>query len=259
MLSLAQKVRYKLFGSPWGWKGNYASWSDACKEASGYDDDVILNKVKEALLKVKSGEALYERDSVLFDEVQYSWPLLAALMWIAAQEQGKLHLIDFGGSLGSTYFQNKQFLDALTDVSWNIVEQEKFVECGKVYFEGERLKFYHSIEECLKTETLQTLISSSTLQYIEKPWGLLEQMIQHRFKYLVFDLIPLWNKKNQITIQRVPPFIYEASYPCWILNEQEFLNILEPSYTLISSFDTEHTINVDGEPLTYKGYIFKLK
>ena len=59
--------------------------------------------------KVKNGEAVYERDSVLFDEIQYSWGLLAGLEKAALEHDGKLCVLDFGGSLGSTYYQNKQF------------------------------------------------------------------------------------------------------------------------------------------------------
>jgi putative methyltransferase (TIGR04325 family) len=40
--------------------------------------------------------------------------------------------LDFGGSLGSSYFQNKKFLDALRLVEWNVVEQENFVATGEL-------------------------------------------------------------------------------------------------------------------------------
>ena len=74
------------------WSGNYTSWAEAQKVSTGYDSQAILEKVKDALLKVKNGEAVYERDSVIFDEIQYSWPLLAGLMWIAAQSGGELNI-----------------------------------------------------------------------------------------------------------------------------------------------------------------------
>ena len=115
----------------YGWHGNYPSWEEAKKASTGYDIDEILNKVRNSLLKVKNGEKVYERDSVLFDEIQYSWPLLSGLMLAAAKHDGKLKVLDFGGSLGSTYFQNKKFLEKLIDVSWNIVEQKHFVEVGE--------------------------------------------------------------------------------------------------------------------------------
>jgi putative methyltransferase (TIGR04325 family) len=65
--------------------------------------------VLEAPLKVRCGEAVFGRNSVLFDEIQYSWPVTAALMWAAARNNRNPHIIDFGGSLGNSYFQDKIF------------------------------------------------------------------------------------------------------------------------------------------------------
>jgi len=107
--------------------GNYRSWNEAVAASTGYDLELILEKTKAALLKVKNGEVIYERDSVLFNEVQYAWPLLAGLMWVAAQSRGRLNVLDFGGSLGSTYFQNRAFLRDLPEVRWNIIEQPAHV------------------------------------------------------------------------------------------------------------------------------------
>ena len=62
-----------ITGLFYGWYGNYKSWEEATKRSIGYDDVQILNKVKDALMKVKNGEAIYERDSVLFDKIRYSF------------------------------------------------------------------------------------------------------------------------------------------------------------------------------------------
>jgi putative methyltransferase (TIGR04325 family) len=259
MLSFLSKIKQLLISPSWGWKGNYASWADAQKKANGYDDNVILEKVKEALLKVKKGDAVYERDSVLFNEIEYSWPFLSALMWIAANNKGMLNIIDFGGSLGSSYFQNKHFLETLEGVKWNIVEQEKFVDCGRTYFQDNQLKFYYTIAECLENEKVNALVSSSTIQYIENGDSLLDEMVNHGFEYIVFDLIPTWDQADRITLQVVPPSIYTASYPCRIMNEQKFLSHFEKHYTLVTSFESSHTIYIEGAPLPYKGYIFRKK
>jgi len=100
---------YKNKAAKYGFWGNYPDWEAAKKASAGYDSEIILKKVTDALLKVKDGEASGERDSVLFDKVQYSWPLLAGLLWIASRNNNRLTLLDFGGSLGTSYFQNKLF------------------------------------------------------------------------------------------------------------------------------------------------------
>ena len=77
----------------WYFKGNYNSWNEAVKYSTGYADEKILNRVLESALKVKNGEAVFERDSVLFDEIQYSWPLLSGLLWSAALQKNELNIL----------------------------------------------------------------------------------------------------------------------------------------------------------------------
>ena len=121
LLSWLKWVKYRKYG----WIGNYANWQEAQIRSVGYDTEEILGTVRDSLLKVKNGEAIYERDSVVFDQIQYSWPLLAGLLFCSVKLEGHLKILDVGGSLGTTYFQNKKFLDHLKSVSWNIVEPKK--------------------------------------------------------------------------------------------------------------------------------------
>lgn len=75
-----------------GWFGNYPTWNDAQKECSGYENKVILEVVKNAILKVKNGEAVYERDSVLFDEIQESENLSNIFNSISQNKIGRAHV-----------------------------------------------------------------------------------------------------------------------------------------------------------------------
>ena len=122
-------------------------------------------------MKVKNGEAVYERDSVLFDEIEYAWPGLAGLMWSRLRCGGTLNVLDFGGSLGSTYFQNRAFLSVLPGVRWNIVEQSRHVETGKAWFEDDRLRFYPDIADCLADTQPNVVLLSNVLQYLEHPYA----------------------------------------------------------------------------------------
>ena len=259
---IIQALPPKLFISikKWGWYGNFPNWESAKKKTKGYDDGLILEKVKSSLLKVKNGDAVYERDSVLFDNVEYSWEILAGLMWIAAQNKGALNLIDFGGSLGSTYYQNKSFLDSLDSVSWNIVEQHNFVKEGIDSFENDRLKFYDSIEECItnNTQELNCILLSCVLPYIEKPFELLDEIFKYKIKYIIIDRTGFTkNGKTRLTIQKVPTKIYNASYPCWFFHEKEFTMFFEKNgYEQIACFTNQDQVNI---PSVYKGFIYKLK
>ena len=215
---------YHLYNvKKYGWFGNYKTWEEAENVSTGYDAIEIIHKVRDSTLKVKNGKAIYERDSVIFDEIQYSWPILAGLMFASTIHEGALKVLDFGGSLGTTYFQNKKFLDKLQDVSWNIVEQKQFVDIGKTDFEDKKLKFYYDIESCMKQESPNVLLISSVLQYIKKPYKLLDKLLKNNFETILIDRTSFSKTKQKIKLQVVPPKIYKASYPCWFFDELEFV------------------------------------
>ena len=241
------------------WSGNYKCWSEAIDQTSGYDSGAILEKCKSALSKVKNGEAVYERDSVLFDEVQYSWPLLAGLQR-AALESGKLCVLDFGGSLGSSYYQNMEFLNTIEELKWCIVEQKNFVDCGKMDFEDNQLKFYYTVEECIKEQNPNVLILSSVLQYLEKPYEWIAKFVALKIPYIIIDRTPFVNSPRDIlTIQKVPEQIYKASYPAWFFNMDDFMKCFK-QYVTLAAFNAHegYIINLEnGLTSTYKGFILK--
>ncbi len=248
------------------WKGNYNSWQEAQKECAGYDDSIIIQKVLKSTLMVKNGEAVYERDSVLFDKIEYNWSLLATLLKIAINYENKLSIIDFGGALGSTYFQNRYFLNDLKEINWKVVEQEHFVEKGKEYIQNDELSFYNSIEESLKTKDTSILLLSSVIQYLDKPYTWLEKFLSYDFEYIIIDrtaFIKQIDNKNQderLIIQYIPENIYKASYPVWFFNEEKFLKKILEKYELITTYTqtVENSIQLEDNAKGYwNGFLLK--
>ena len=212
---------------------------------------------------MKNGEVRYERDSITYDTIQYSWPVLSFLLYIINNEN-RLNVIDYGGSLGTSYFQNLKFLNQVDNFRWNIIEQEAFVKIGKEYFSNENLFFYPSIDECLQSTTPSILLFSSSLQYLERPFHILDKIIEKsKVRYMIFDLIGILNNgyQDRLTVQKVSPKIYDASYPCWFFNEQKIHPIsLNYGYEVEESFHCgmKKTIQIDYEDQAgYKGYFFK--
>ena len=241
----------------YGWFGRYQSWEEAQKQCSGYDSQIIVERVKDALLKVKHGEAAFERDSVTFDKPEYVWPVLAALLWNAAQGGGKMNVLDFGGSLGSSYFQYERFLKNLA-VNWSVVEQKIFVEYGKKYFEDERLTFYFDLQEYTTERKADVILLSSVLPYLPDPYSVLETLLQLAAPLVIFDKMPflLEGDSDVVTIQKVPPSIYEASYPAWFFNEKKFHEFIGRKYEVVAEFTDEDSANI---PSVFKGIIATLK
>ena len=214
-----------------------------------------MERVKTALLEIRSGNAAFERDSVLFETPQYRWPLIACLLRVASRS-GELRALDFGGSLGSTYFQNRDFFSGLASVRWGVVEQEHFVECGKETFEDEVLSFHESIEDCVSQVSPEVALFSGVLQYLEHPHQVLEKVIELEIPYILLDRLSFKTGpgRDRLTVQKVPPEIYPASYPCWFFQREAFLALLEPKYSEVASFEGLDEANI---PSTFEGFLFR--
>ncbi|MET4140289.1 methyltransferase, TIGR04325 family [Pedobacter sp. UYP1] len=257
---------FKLFSSKskklsYGWSGNYSNWNDLIDSIGGYSEASILDKTRNALLQVKNGTAIYERDSVLSDKIEHPFPLLTCLFKSAAQLQRPLHIIDFGGSLGSTYFQTKNMVGTAI-ASWNIVEQEHYVTAGKEHFEDDHLKFYPSIEACLQVQKPDLVLLSGSVQYLQEPHLFLKALAAYNFDFLVFDRTAFHQgKQDRLTLQIVPPEIYKAAYPSWFFQEDGFLNHFTTNYNKICEFPSyvegETVLSIDQQPTGYnKGFYF---
>lgn len=253
---LPERIARFISGLFYGWHGNYASWEEAVKLSSGYNSPEILEKVVVSARTIKSGLAVYERDSVLFNKIEYSFPVLSGLLWVAVQNNNRLNVLDFGGSLGSSYYQNRKLLDSLNEINWCIVEQPNFAEIGREEFATEQLHFFNSISDCTEKYNIDIILLSSVLQYLEEPGKFLEDLKSRRIKYLLIDRTPFVDSYDRITIQKVHPAIYKATYPCWFFNKEKFIANLCSDYELVLEFDALDKANLPSE---FKGFLFKLK
>jgi len=221
------------------YEGDFPSW-EAARKASpgGYDSPEIMARVRESAGKVRDGLAAFERDGVCFEKREYDFPLLACLLRVASDSGNRLRVIDFGGSLGSTYYQCRPFLGGLSELVWTVVEQPHFVECGQKEFEDGRLRFRDSIASC---EEADVVLISGSLQFLAEPFAVLDQLAAVGAHWLILDRTPvIAGDRNVITVQRVPAAIYgsEASYPSWLFATNRLREFLQQTWTI--------EIEVDG-------------
>lgn len=239
-------------------EGEYESWDEAAKASTGYDSRMILEKVMNATLRVKRGEAAYERDSVNFGQVQYSWPVVCGLLSTALANHGRLAVLDFGGSLGSSFFENLAFTRPLAEVKWGIVEQQQFVACGRESLADDRLGFYDNIAECVDAISPNMILLSSVLQYIEDYHRVLAESIEVGAGIIVVDrTIVNMGPQDRTFVQNTPPQIYDASYPVYSLSESSILTTLsEGGYKLVSDFPSLPFPELSEIDSHFKGYFF---
>jgi putative methyltransferase (TIGR04325 family) len=243
------------------YSGRYGDWLSANKLATGYDADLILEGVKKATLEVIAGRAAFERDSVLFSSLQHSFPVLAGLLRAAAENEERLSVLDFGGSLGSSYFQCKDFLSVLSSLSWHVVEQPHFVRCGREIIEPGPLKFYFTIDEVLKENKPNVILLSSVLQYLPEPYEILTELLHSKIRYLIVDRTPFTDASHDvITLQHVPPSIYPASYPCRVFSKRALMTHLSSQYETVAEFDSNDSSAIaDGMKFAFGGMILRKK
>jgi putative methyltransferase (TIGR04325 family) len=243
-----------MSGHEW-FRGDFSSWEEARRMSTGYDAPGILEKVLSATRKVKAGEAACERDSVVFDQVEYSLPLLASLLWVASRSGNRLDLLDFGGSLGSSYWQNRKFLSHLAHLRWSVVEQPHFVAAGRAEIADDVLRFHDSIDSCVAVEAPDTALLSGVLQCLEQPYAALDSILERKFRFVIIDRLPIFvtDLPDRITIETVPAWIYEASYPAWFFSGPKFrAHLAHMAYSIVEEFDSWERWVVGGDAVQNK-------
>ena len=192
------------------------SWANAEGQSSGYSQQLIVDKVFQATTSVLQGNAAFERDSVTFSIPEYRWPVVAGLLSVAARE-GDLRVLDFGGALGSSFWQHRDVLKGVA-VSWAVVEQASFINAAKNLDQHE-VRFFDSIKSAVQEISPNVILISSVLQYLPNPGETLQELLNTPANTLIIDRTPMSDTQTNIAcIQAVPPTIYPASYPAWILS-----------------------------------------
>lgn len=259
-MSIIQKLKniYFYYWKKRGCFGDYSDWQAAVNDCTGYDEDGIFDKVKQATLKVKNGEARYERDSVLFYDESINENLIQRLKLVQNTEGGKLSVLDFGGALGSLYFQHKNILSDIPNMKWCVVEQGHFVEFGKKELEDKILKFEYDIHSAIDLYQPNFILISSVLQYLEQPYSILNALLDAQIPYVFIDRTPLMPiEKDRIVKQIVPAYIYKASYPAWIFSKAGFNAYLKKKAEIIDNFINTDKNNIDA--CTYEGFFLRIK
>ena len=273
LISLARKLRSKIVSTQfYGVEGNFATWQEALdfcanhQHKEAYESFDILEKVANAIQEVRKGNAEFERDSFLFYKKDYNFQLLSALFLAFNGIDGdeSIQVVDFGGSLGSTFFQNRSLFNTMNrSVVWNVIEQKQFVERGRK--EVPEIYFYNTIEEYIDSGgQCDILLLSSVLEYMEYPYEILRNLLKYKWKYIIIERSQYSPYgEDRIMVQTVPPTIYDAQYPLWLRSEDKQHNLLsENGYDKILDWILPFSIIYKDERgsqvIPFKGFMYKI-
>ncbi len=213
---------------------SFGTWEAAQAQSSGYDANEILAQVQASTEAVLRGDAAFERDGVAFISPEYRWPVLAGLLEEAARK-GELKVLDFGGSLGSVYWQHRKFFTDVK-VSWGVVEQTEFITAGKGLNQSS-VDFFPSVTDYLKSGTPNVILLSSVLQYLPNPEQTLRELLATTANTVILDRTPMSAALSNIPcVQVVPQHIYAGSYPAWVFSEK-WLHTQFAGWEVIAEFE----------------------
>ena len=208
---------------------NFKSASSACP---GYNADVINEKSFEAARAVVKGEAAFERDGVLFTDPDPRTPVIEALRG-AITAEGALRVLDIGGGLGSSYWQNAGAL-GVDRLSWSVLERLDLVTMA-TQLPPHPVTYLDDLDAALESEWDAVLLSS-VLQYLPDPHSVLQQVDRSSCRTIIVDRTPIRDRAEDIVcVQHAPAHIYQASYPAWIFGRGT-LEASLPSFSIIDRF-----------------------
>jgi putative methyltransferase (TIGR04325 family) len=251
-------IRHRLrlaFG--WNWfRGNYRTWAEARSASAGYDDQAVLARVLHATRTARAGSNRWERDGNTFDRPELNEPLLAALRDVAADQGGRLDLVDFGGGLGGTCWQHRTALTALAGVRWRVVEQSHFVAAGRE-FADETVSFHESIAAAVAGGQPSAILLSSVLPYLEFPEAVLAEVVKRNFRHVIIDRTPFVRRgAKRLAVQWTPPELGGGSYPVWLFERNPLLAFLTDCYELKHEWPALDSLALS---VKHRGFHFQAK
>ncbi len=226
--------------------GPFNSWSEALNSSTGYYDPAITVKAVSALNKILSGEKTCEKDTILFDDYQYSLPLILGINYILKSIKGKIVVLDYGGSFASSFFRNFDILKGF-DIQWIVVEQENIVEIARKKLNHfKELKFITD-SDFKKTDNsfhYDIVLFGSSLQFLKNPSLEISKLLHRGLRSMIFEQTPfVVTGSRQLTVQQIKEPIYVSSYPAWHFEECEFMTWIGNKYKLRYKSQNPHVTN----------------
>jgi len=232
---------FKLCGKIY-FSNEKSNWQTALKSSKTYSDEIIFDKVKKIYNNLTDKKfEFYERDGDIFKHKLDEEDLIKFLK-DKIEINNTIEVLDYGGSLGSRFFSNYNFIKD-NNIKWNIIEQKKFVQYGKKFLQNDLLSFYNSLEECFSEKKINCVIFSGSIQYLENYYEILKKIKTLNIRYIFLDYLPLSNHvKHRIFVQNIPKKIYESSYPIRIFSKDFFIDELKKLKFSVSDLKDKKTV-----------------
>lgn len=221
---IAWKLLKPLKRKTWGFFGDFPSYEAALAACGGegYHSEAIAAQTLNDALALRT---LCARDRVTCDA--RTRQVLAAMLIPFAQRRdpAAFRVLDFGGGLGGLYDQVRRFVPEDLAVTWDVVETAPTAKVGAERLETAELRFWSDLAG-LAERPYDLVIASSSLQYTPAPEAAFATLGRLDAPFFLLNRLSLFpGTEDRLTVQKVLPRLYHASYPAWFLGEERWSRI----------------------------------
>lgn len=191
----------------------------------------------------------------------HDYPVVFWLSRLLATSAHKT-VVDFGGSVGASYYMFRKFIDMPADLSWTVIELGEAVQLGrKIAAErGARALVFTLDSGAIRGAYI--FLAAGVAHYLEEPLGSLLKRNAPLPRHLIINKFPLSPKKSFVTIERSGG---NGLYPCRVQSEPSLIAELGAlGYELKDSWKClEHKMQIMDNPqyslAYYQGLLFSLE
>lgn len=223
---LQSTLRYYKFPSSYGWyRGIYGTAEAAAADAPsgskiGYDDPELAQEYRDDVYsQEKPGE--FKPTIGFFD-----YPMV---MWLRQLLKPGMNVFDFGGNIGTQFYNYRHYIDYPTDLSWLICEVPEIRQQGEDLAKERQISQLSFTSDFHDANGRDIFFASGSLQYISCFTEMLAKL-SHPPQQLLIGRLPLCESDPFFTLQNGGLVFY----PTYISNRQQLIQSLaDLGYELI--------------------------
>lgn len=157
----------------------------------------------------------------------------APFFWLSTLLQEGTTLVDYGGSIGLSYYSYIRRRPLPLNVRWIVVEVPQIVETGREVARREMASHLEFMEDLAGAPPADILFSAGALQYIEHSVPGFLDHLPSLPRHLLLNKVPVTDAQPYWTLQN----FYTGISPYRVYNQREFMSYFEKlGYTLRDSW-----------------------
>lgn len=179
---------------------------------------------------------------------------LAAVLSTFGTAPRALHILDFGGAMGTHYYALAPLLEKRFQLKWTVCETPATARAAAAEFQTDELQFVDSLERVSGRPDL--VLCSGSLQYVEDPAESLGRLLALSDVFLMNRTAIVARESDKVMVQTVNTDVYQARFAAWFLSEPRLLGRLAASgFATKLRWLADDVVVFEGRSLPYQGLL----